>query len=78
MTQKERTQQETKLNNLLQLVKDLESKKELNKEDIDYINITAFLYSCSRLNALQVVARLTLILTKHQTNFESIIKALED
>lgn len=78
MTQKERTEQEKKLNNLLQLVKELESKKELNAEDIEYINITAFLYSCSRLNALQVVAKLVLILTKHQTDFESIIKALED
>lgn len=78
MTQKEQEKQEKKLNNLLKLLKDLESKKELSKDDMDYINITAFLYSCSRLNALQVVARLTLILTKHQANFDDIIKALED
>lgn len=78
MTQKEIIEQEKKLNNLLELVKELETKKQLSNEDFNYINNTSFLYSCSRLNALQVVARLTLVLTHYQVNFDDITKALED
>ena len=50
---------EAKMNNLLKLIND--HADQLTADDINTLNLTGFLYSVSRLNALQATARLVAV-----------------
>ena len=52
-------------------------KLELSQDNVNEINIKGFLYSCGRLNQLQITAFLTIVAFKHNMQELEIIDLLK-
>ena len=74
MTQQEK--QETKLNKLLKAINN--KQEQLTSDNLNLLNLTGFFYSCGKLNALQVMARLTYIALSLNIDIQEITEILED
>lgn len=68
--------QEDQINKLYELIKTLGEK--MTKEDIEETNIKGFLYSCGRLNVLQISAYLAIKAKKYGFEDYEILQRLGD